>query len=391
MNKNLKIYLLFFAIVMILLAVLQLNKKPIIDWNRNFGLQNKAPFGLSIFNHEANDLFQNKIIRINQQAHDFYSESNHLKKHNILIVPRRTESIDTESWKIILKKVKEGSNLMILTYEIPETLSQELEIDHYNLSFIEGKENILHFTDASRSSQLMMNRLPFGLGLMKLGNPHTKILGTVSSQNNPYQLANFILIPKGKGKIYLHLEPLFITNYYLLQNHQYAEDVFSYLPLDLETYWFIRKKEAHNPSPLSFILQNPALKYTWYLLLAGSLFFIIFHAKRKQRVIPILPKVENTSVEFVRNISNLYLNEGNAEEMMYKKTLYFLHKIREELLIDTSILDEEFAHKLHVKTNAPTEQIAAAIIMIKEVLERKHQYQEKDLISYNQLLNQIYH
>ena len=74
-------------------------------------------------------------------------------------------------------------------------------------------------------------------------------------------------------------------------------------------------------SPLRFILSQPALKWAWYLLLAGVLIFIIFNLRRTQRPIPILPKNLNTSVEFVKTIGNLYYQEGDIRNLIDKKII----------------------------------------------------------------------
>jgi hypothetical protein len=86
------------------------------------------------------------------------------------------------------------------------------------------------------------------------------------------------------------------------------------------------------------------------LFLGAVLVFILFNAKRRQRVVPIIEPLKNTSVDFIRSIGNLYMQEGDFHDMMAKKSQYFLSKVRTELLIDTQVLDEEFEKKLHLKT-----------------------------------------
>ena len=48
------------------------------------------------------------------------------------------------------------------------------------------------------------------------------------------------------------------------------------------------------------------------------LLFIIFHAKRKQRIVPVIEPLQNSSAEFVKTIGNLYLQEGNFKDMANK-------------------------------------------------------------------------
>lgn len=188
----------------------------------------------------------------------------------------------------------------------------------------------------------------------------------------------------------MHCEPLFISNYYLLKrgNVKYAQDVFSYLD-DRETVWFVENDAKVSQFFLRFILSNPALKYAWWVLLGGLVLFIFFNAKRKQRIVPIIEPLKNTSVDFVKSIGNLYLQEGDFHDMMAKKAQYFLNKIRMDLLIDTQNLDEEFSKKLHLKTGKPIEMIDEAIKLIKKAQDPYAQVMKEDLAKMNKLLDEI--
>ena len=78
----------------------------------------------------------------------------------------------------------------------------------------------------------------------------------------------------------------------------------------------------------------------------GGLILLSFNAKRKQRIVPVEEPLRNTSLDFVKSIGNLYLQEGDFHDMMAKKAQYFLNKVRMDLLIDTQNLDEEFTKKI---------------------------------------------
>ncbi len=63
MNKTFKTYAVIFIVVMIILALLEVNKKETTDWRKNFDINEKSPFGLFVFNNEAKDLFNNKLMK----------------------------------------------------------------------------------------------------------------------------------------------------------------------------------------------------------------------------------------------------------------------------------------------------------------------------------------
>ena len=98
---------------------------------------------------------------------------------------------------------------------------------------------------------------------------------------------------------------------------------------------------------------------------------------------------QNKSVEFVKSIGNLYLQEGDFHDMMAKKAQYFLSKIRMDLLIDTQNLDEVFINKLHLKTGKNIEQIKEAVTLVKKGQDPYASVMKEDLIRMNKLLDDI--
>ena len=158
---------------------------------------------------------------------------------------------------------------------------------------------------------------------------------------------------------------------------------------DRETIWFQKTYNETSSSPLRFIWANPPLRNAWLLFLGAVLVFILFNAKRRQRVVPIIEPLKNTSVDFIRSIGNLYMQEGDFHDMMAKKSQYFLSKVRTELLIDTQVLDEEFEKKLHLKTGKSPEIIKEAVILIKKSLNPSSQVINEDLMTLNKVLNEI--
>jgi len=375
MNKTFKIYAVIFIVVMIILVLFEANKTERTDWRKNFDINQKSPFGLFVFNNEVNALFKNKIKKTSETPYDYYQADK--KPHNILVIE---EDIDRQSWNKILDQVSEGSDAMLIVSEMPKEISDSIGYYDSQISFED--ENVLKLTEKKFTNDFIhLDKFPSGRGFTFI-KPGVEVLGKTVEKNNTDQ-ANFIKIKFGKGSIYVHCEPLFITNYYLLKrgNVRYAQDVFSYLD-NRETIWFVENDAKVSQFFLRFILSNPALKYAWWVLLGGLVLFIFFNAKRKQRIVPIMEPLKNTSVDFVKSI-------GNFHDMMAKKAQYFLNKVRMDLLIDTQHLDAEFAKKLHLKTGKPMEMIDEAIQLIKKAQDPYAQVMKEDLAKMNRLLDEI--
>ncbi|WP_027380338.1 DUF4350 domain-containing protein [Chryseobacterium daeguense] len=383
MNKTFKIYAVIFIVVMVIIALFEVNKTESVDWRKNFDTNKKSPFGLFIFNSEIKDLFKNKVKKIDQTPYDYYN-ANKKPAHNILIIEN---DIDRQSWNKILNEVSKGSNAMIMVSQMPKDISDSIGYYDSKISFED--ENVLKLTDKKYQNDFIkLDKFPSGRGFTFI-KPYVEVLGKTVEKNNTDQ-ANFIKAKFGKGNIYVHSEPLFITNYYLLKpgSIKYAQDVFSYLD-DKETLWFVESQSKASQFFLRFILSNPALKYAWWVLLGGLILFIFFNAKRKQRIVPVIEPLRNTSVDFVKSIGNLYLQEGDFHDMMAKKAQYFLNKVRMDLLIDTQNLDEEFAKKLQLKTGKPMERITEAIGLIKKAQDPYANVMKEDLAKMNTLLDEI--
>lgn len=383
MNKTFKLFGIIFVVVMIILALLDVNKSGSTDWRKNFELDKKTPFGLFVFNNEVKHLLKNKLKKTTASPYDYFKKNDSLQR-NILIVQ---SEIDLESWAKILQKIESGSDALIIAEDFHPEVADSLGFSVVTSSF--RLQNIIRLTERKfYRDSIIIDRAPTNQGFAFIQKNH-QILGNAQFDGGK---VNFIKINKGKGHLYLLAEPLVLTNYYLLKpgNERYVEDVFSYLP-DRETVWFLGDNgtATESRSPLNFILSKPALRYAWYLLLGGLLLFVIFNAKRKQRIIPILEPLKNKSVEFVKSISNLYLQEGDFHDMMAKKAHYFLSRVRTDLLINTQTLDENFAETLQLKTGKNRKKIDDAIDLIRRGQDPYANVMKEELVKMNTLLDEI--
>jgi hypothetical protein len=118
-------------------------------------------------------------------------------------------------------------------------------------------------------------------------------------------------------------------------------------------------------------------------------FYLLFNAKRRQRIVPVIKPLKNTSVEFVQTIGNLYFQEGSTKDIVDKKILFFLDKIRHRYYLDTSKLDENFALRLCNKSGKKRELIDSILSFINE-FSRKRFAIETDLIRLNDLIEEFW-
>lgn len=180
---------------------------------------------------------------------------------------------------------------------------------------------------------------------------------------------NYIRIPYGKGAVLLHTTPLAFTNFFLKKEDglDYADKAFAYLnegPVLWDRYsdydsaslrnWGRRPprttRTLNSESPLQYILSQPPLAWAWYIGLGMALLYLLFRAKRRQRIIPILEPNTNTSMEFVATIGQLYFQQNNHRKLAIQKWRLFLAYIRDRYHLPTKDLDEHFIKKLSVRS-----------------------------------------
>jgi len=397
MNKTIKIYIVFLVLLLVGIIFVDANRPKPINWSPTYAINDKIPFGMYVFKQESDKLFKNqKVNAIFETAYEYFEPLydydtlvNTYKKTGTILSISENYLIDEESTQEILYFVQHGNKAFISSKNFPQKLMDSLKFT-YSAKYI-GNDSLDSWVANPKLGSKKYN-IAIGAGntyFEKIDTLTTTVLGY---QGNKEKLVNFIKVPYGNGEIYLHTQPAAFTNYHLLkENHaEYASKVLSYVGKG-EVFWLLKNQSGIvvSNSPLRYILSQPALKWAMYISLIGMLIFIIFTAKRRQRIIPIIKPLTNTTVDFTKTIGNLYFQEGNHDNIIEKKIIYFLEKIRHEYLLDTTVLDEVFIKRLQQKTGRKIEDIERAVYLINQHRKNYHQAVESDLIALNAAIEKI--
>lgn len=388
MNKALKIYLGLFVCLIVVLVFLEKNKKQVIDWSLNYKVEKKSPFGLYILDQEIDELFSHQVERVGENPYLFLERDSLRPVQNYLLIE---EEITSEGYDYLLKEVDKGSSLFVAQSSFSSSMLERLGVVESYIAYNESDVSVFRFTDKHLQNTQIEISEQFNYSCFShITEETTEILGYVECDS--VKEAAFVRVKYGKGGVYLFTQPLLFTNFYLKEpkNTAAIEQIMSYLPYK-KTIWFQKEAEKRSVSEFRYVLQNDALRYTWYLVLAMLLLYLIFHAKRRQRVVPLIAPKENKTLEFVRSIGYLYLQEGHLNEMAKKKIQYFLYKVRQELHLNTQELDSHFERKLQMKTGKSLEEIQQIVDLVRKIESgEKIITREKELIAFNQLLDKIY-
>jgi hypothetical protein len=298
--------------------------------------------------------------------------------------------IDDQSSKELFYFVGHGNTAFLSVQNLPKIFTDSLNLktdsdfDYKNrISCWLTNKNL-----GNKKYDLHQGGSPFYFSSIDTLN--TTVLGYQGSDQ--HKKINYIKVPYRNGTFLIHLQPVAFTNYHLLkEDHaEYTEKVLAYMPAGT-IYWMVKEQNGliREGTPFQYLLSQPALKWAWYLFLVGMLVFIIFNAKRKQRIIPILKPLPNTTVDFTKTIGNLYFQEGDHQNLINKKIVYFLERIRNEYLIETTILDEHFITKLQAKTGKDLKDIEHLVYLINYQRRSYQQSIESDLIAINNAIEKI--
>jgi len=173
----------------------------------------------------------------------------------------------------------------------------------------------------------------------------------------------------GRGHFYLCSVPLAFGNYWLLRPRtaDFAFGALSYLPIGRPVWWdeYQKQGRAGEQSVLRVVLAHPALRTAYYLLLATGLLFVLVEARRRQRVIPTLRPLPNTTLLFTRTVAGLYQQGRNHARIAEKKTALFLDYLRTRFHEPTpDLADEAFRERLSQKAGVPRPRIDELVRLI---------------------------
>lgn len=387
MNKSQIKYYIILALGIITFIFIEQNYNEEIDWTQSFSKRDKIPYGGYVLYNQLDNLFPNTNITVNKESfYEFYNSD--LQNTNYIIINNDFRLSELAVNKF-LEYVNNGNNLFIASTSISKKL-----LDTLNLS-LSSTWSFMN-NDSINTLKLVNPKLSKKNNYIFNNNLYTNVFDTISENTtiiglNSDDKPNFIKQKFGNGSIYINLQPLAFTNYNMLySDKEYATNSLSYLPIQI-TFWdeYYKGYNYENMSPLRYILSVPAFKFAYYLLMFSLLFYIIFHAKRRQKAIPIVNPPQNTSKEFIETIGRLNFLQKDNKSIVDKKTLFLLENIRKKHFIKTNKIDKDFIQELSVKSGKDKVFLSDLFDLI-NVLQKKETITDTELKEFNNFVENFY-
>ena len=401
MDRRSKIILLIFGLVLTGIIVSEIVRPKPINWSFSFTAESKIPFGCFVLYEELPNLFPNQeISKVNQSVYEILAGRDSTKQlplENYLII-NDFVGLDEQETNKLLDYVGKGNNVFIAMSGTSSYLADTLNLgfdSEYGIAEDSIQLELTHNT--LKKEKYWLSRGTYKNHINSVDTLTTTILGNVrfrkttgitTTDGEEKLKPNFVKTSFGKGDFYIHANPQAFSNYYMLKtNGDYVRSVFSYLE-DRPLVWDNYKKSGRVviTSPMRFVLNQTALKWAYYLTIIGLLLFVIFRAKREQRIIPIIKPNENASVEFARTVGALYYQNKDYSDLIQKKISYFLAYLRSTFYIETNTLNEQTAKLLAAKSGKPLQETKALIDQLSHLKSKPH-HTEEDLIGLNNKIN----
>lgn len=379
--KKYVLYIIIFAVAALVSLFLLNNNNAYrphrFDGRVTLRQKDKIPYGTYVAYENLKYIFPKARIFIDGNEPGYWDSLSNYNSGQAVIIVTPQLMADENEMKKLIDFVQKGNDVFIST-RIVSYKAQEI---------LKCKTRFSAFTELSTAEELDTLRLslekpPFlysssttypGKGydsyFYKYDSAITYVMG-----RNEEGFANFIRLRTGSGNLYLHLAPLAFSNYFVLHksNMAYYNNVFSVIsPGVKKIVWdeyFLRKlfdsQGNKKKGLLGVLFEYPSLKWGVLTAFFALLLYVLLEMRRKQRIIPLIQKPANESLDFVKTIGRLYYEKGDHKNLSRKMAAYFLEHIRNKYKLTTNSPDEAFIKAVHFKSGYAEKELREIISFI---------------------------
>jgi hypothetical protein len=370
--------------LILLYVVAEYNRPRPLNWQPTLSFEDKIPYGTYVLYNELHQIFPgSKLVGTNE---DFYDQfhNNPDSTSNYLIIANSV-NLGKFDFKEMSNYISAGNSVFIAS-ESFGTLGDTLNVQTFSKP---GNVVRMNFTNPKLKAA---NNYSFDNAIAdNYFNHFDTAKATVLAKNTDGK-STLIKYRFGKGSLYLCANPKIFTNYGLLNTDgaAYTAKALSYMPVKSVVYWdHLQNGDfAEDESPMRVFFKYPALRWAYYTALFGLVIFILYEMKRRQRIIPVIEPLKNTSVDFVKVVGQVYYEQRNNANLAQKKILYFFEYLRTNYYLKTANLDQEFIERLSQKTGI--EQAFAEELVVHIHYLKGQRVSDAELIKLNQLIEQFY-
>ncbi len=373
MRNNRVFSIIFFSVLGIALVYffyLSSQGNPRHNWHETYDSESSQPYGTSFIRQMLKSYSGDDFVfNTNNPVHKLL-DSLRGQQETMYVFIGGSLYLDTMDISALKKFVESGNDAFIICLETPYYLMDAFythdctyDLNYHTVDTLPIQANFYHPAFVSKRSYPFAYRINDKDRSYYWSYLNNEVLCDSVRSVVPLgyfndDRVNFFKLPLGNGNLYAHTNPVLFTNYFMTseRNTEYASSVFSHSSFR-NIIWDDYSKDPffkgdRNPyyNPLYFVMQQPALRYAWWIMVVLALLYVVFAAKRQQRFIPVTEPKVNTSLAFLQTVSSLYYHNQNHTSMAHKKMRHFLHFVRTRYNLSTHKTDADFIKKLSAKS-----------------------------------------
>lgn len=367
--KGYRSFILVFSVSFILYIVAEINKPKPVDWTVSISRNDKNPYGGYVIYNQLRHIFPAAAIQsFRTSVYKHVTNSRETNTAYFILSPAlRPTAAATNKMKNYVSK----GNYIIASANLFYTpFLDSLGIETTTPVYFKPKDSTsINFVNPALKAAKNYTFLHGTIDqyFSKIDNAKTIVL-SINNHNKPV----YVKIPFGRGAFFIHAAPLCFSNYFLLfrNNASYTAKALSYIPKNVsKIFWdeYYKSKQERATTPFRFFLSNEYLRWALRLALIGLLLYVFFAMKRRQRIIPAITPLKNSTLDFVKTVASVYYNEKDNNGIADQKVNYFLEYVRTRFHIATQTLDEDFTEQLHRKSGIRTEEISELVSLLASV------------------------
>lgn len=361
--------MIVFIVLLVIYITAQLNAPKKFDWMPTLRNRDKNPYGAVVVYNGLKQLFPRATISSERKPiYNVLHEGEERNSAYVVIAPSwHPGKTDIEE---LLKYVHEGNTAFLSAFDFDEHFLDTLGLKHESFAAVFGEDSTsINFVNpvlkSTTNYRFLKSTIDGYFRKIKKADS-TLVLGI-----NQDSLANFVRVQYGEGYFFVHAAPLCFSNYFMLygNNNEYSAKALSYIPSGVSTiHWDEYSKSGREgaETPLRFFLSNLYLKWALYLTIAALLLYVFFEMKRRQRIIPLIDPLRNSTLDYVETVSSVYFSRHDNSSIALKKIQFWFDHIRTRYYLSTQEYDESFVLQLERKSGVSKELIGEILQFAKK-------------------------
>ncbi len=337
------------VLVLVLAVVLQALMPRHIDWSLSYSKNHNSPYGCSLLYDILPAVFDGGNAEV--QAVTLYERSidEKLNAHNLHLFVSASFAPDQRSLDRMMLSLRKGSTVFVSAAGFAKDVWDSVG---FRLTWVWASDSSrVHFmAPSSKQHTFLVPGQALTCCFDSLASSATVL--ACNDDNQPV----FVRFAIGEGSLYVCTLPTMFTNYALSDDtlREFSMEVLSKLP-NRPPIWdeYYKPKHHDEGSMFRVLFRDSRLKSAYYIVLFTMIVFVALHMKRRERVIPLITPLANSTRDFVTTVGQLYYEHRDSTSMIRRMTQYFFEDLRSRYYIDSLSYNDESVQRVASKCGLP--------------------------------------